>query len=88
MLERLITKSNELNLHYLTSLGLQMWTQEAALSGVAPAKVFDYLHASEVANCQHALTDNALTALALRAAIWNFYGYPGNAFQERYLPKP
>ena len=81
MLERLISKSSELNLHYLTSLGLQMWTQDCALSGVPPTRVFDYIHASEVTNCQHALTDMALTSLALRAAIWNFFGYPGNALQ-------
>ena len=81
MMERLITKSSESNLHYLASLGLSMWTQDCALSGTDPTKIFQYLYTSDVANCQHSLTDLALTGLALRAATWSFYGYPQNALQ-------
>ena len=81
MIERLINKSSESNLHYLVSLGLAMWTQDCALSGVDPTKIFEYLHTSDIANCQHSLTDMMLMSLALRASVWNFYGYPGNALQ-------
>jgi hypothetical protein len=80
-MERLVTKSSESNLHYLASLGLAMWTQDCALTGVDPTRIFEYLHTNDVANCQHSLTDMTLTCLALRAAIWNFYGYPRNALQ-------
>ena len=92
MIERLITKSSESNLHYLASLGLAMWTQDCALAGVSdgengggiePVRAFEYLHAGDVANCQHSLTDMMLTSLALRAALWTFYGYPQNALQVK-----
>lgn len=83
MMERLITSSNDNNLHYLASLGLAMWTQDCALAGVDPAKVFEYLHVNDVAVCQHSLTDMMLTCLALRAAVWSLYGYPRNALQVR-----
>lgn len=83
MMERLITKCSESNLHYLASLGLAMWTQDCALTGVDPKRIFEYLHTNDVANCQHSLTDMTLTCLALRAAIWSFYGYPRNALQVR-----
>lgn len=89
MIERLITKSNEANLHYLASLGLAMWTQDCALAGgdsetgggIEPIRAFEYLQAGDMANCQHSLTDMMLTSLALRASLWNFYGYPQNALQ-------
>ena len=81
MMERLVTKCSESNLHYLASLGLAMWTQDCALTGVNPSRIFEYLHTSDVANCQHSLTDMTLTCLALRASIWSFYGYPRNALQ-------
>lgn len=81
MMERLIASSNDCNLHYLASLGLAMWTQDCALAGVEPFKVLEYLHVNDVAVCQHSLTDTMLTCLALRAAIWNLYGYPRNALQ-------
>ncbi|XP_057377041.1 anaphase-promoting complex subunit 5-like [Daphnia carinata] len=85
MMERLVTKSSESNLHYLASLGLAMWTQDCTLAGVEPKRIFEYLHTNDVANCQHSLTDMTLTCLALRAAIWNFYGYPRNALQVSQL---
>jgi len=85
MMERLITKSTESNLHYLASLGLSMWTQDCALAGTDPTKIFQFLYASDVANCQHSLTDMMLTGLALRSAIWSFYGYPQNALQVKNL---
>lgn len=81
MIERLINKSSESNLHYVASLGLAMWTQDCALSGVNPGTIFEYFHTSDISNCQHSLTDVMLTSLALRAAVWNFYGYPSNALQ-------
>ncbi|KAK4001984.1 anaphase-promoting complex subunit 5 isoform X1 [Daphnia magna] len=85
MMERLVTKSSESNLHYLASLGLAMWTQDCALAGVEPKRIFEYLHTNDVANCQHSLTDMTITCLALRAAIWSFYGYPRNALQVSQL---
>ena len=81
MMERLVTKSSESNLHYLASLGLAMWTRDCALTGVVPTRIFEYLHTNDVVNCQHSLTGMTLTCLALRAAIWNFYGYSRNALQ-------
>ena len=89
MIERLITKSSESTLYYLASLGLAMWTQDCAVGGsgivVEPARIFEYLHAGDVANCHHSLTDMSITSLALRAALWNFYGYPQNALQVKYF---
>lgn len=92
MMERLISKSSESNLHYLASLGLIMWTQDCAVGSasssedggvgaVEPSRIFEYLHAVDIANCQHSLTDMTLASLGLRAALWSFYGFPQNALQ-------
>lgn len=83
MMERLISKCGESNLHYLASLGLAMWIQDCTLNGNDPAKIFEYLHTNDVANCQHSLTDMTIACLALRSAIWSFYGYNRNALHVR-----
>ncbi|XP_063240526.1 anaphase-promoting complex subunit 5 [Bacillus rossius redtenbacheri] len=74
LMERSITKSTELNLSYLTSLGILALNQlEAADKGI-PALIFDLSFTSDSLNCQHSMMDLAVTSHAQRAALWCLYG--------------
>ncbi|GLG92673.1 Anaphase-promoting complex subunit 5 [Gryllus bimaculatus] len=74
LMERSISKSSDLNLSYLTSLGIQSFAQYAGATGGKPALVFDLLMKSDVLNCQHSMIDLLTNSYAQKAALWCLYG--------------
>ncbi|XP_071802629.1 anaphase-promoting complex subunit 5-like [Asterias amurensis] len=75
LLDRSITRSDALNLPYLTSLGIQHFSQHKGLSSVDPASVFEYLTKSDVLNCKHNQPQLVQTSLAQQSALWQMYGH-------------
>ncbi|PNF24685.1 hypothetical protein B7P43_G17552 [Cryptotermes secundus] len=74
LIERSISKSSDLNLSYLTSLGIQSFAQYAGVKGGKPALVFDLLMKSDVLNCQHSMIDLMTNGYAQKAALWCLCG--------------
>ncbi|KAJ4439043.1 hypothetical protein ANN_14999 [Periplaneta americana] len=74
LMERSISKSSDLSLSYLTSLGIQSFAQYAGVTGGKPALVFDLLMKSDVLNCQHSMIDLMTNSYAQKAALWCLYG--------------
>ncbi|XP_033102133.1 anaphase-promoting complex subunit 5-like [Anneissia japonica] len=75
LLERAVTKSEELNLPYLTSLGVINFAQHKALHKLQPAKVMEYLSRSNAINCHHNQPQLMSVSLAQQASLWSLYGY-------------
>ncbi|XP_038046121.1 anaphase-promoting complex subunit 5-like [Patiria miniata] len=75
LLDRSITRSDALNLPYLTSLGIQNFAQHKALSSTDPASVFEYLAKSDMLNCKHNQPQLVQTSLAQQSALWQMYGH-------------
>ncbi|XP_071947351.1 anaphase-promoting complex subunit 5-like isoform X2 [Antedon mediterranea] len=75
LLERAVTKSEELNLPYLTSLGVINFAQHKALHKLPPAKVMEYLSRSNAINCHHNQPQLMSVSLAQQASLWSLYGY-------------
>ncbi|XP_052789815.1 anaphase-promoting complex subunit 5-like isoform X2 [Mya arenaria] len=74
LLERAVTKSSELNLPNLTSIGIQAFARHNAFAAAKPAQVFEYLQKSDVLNCQHSQSGFMCTSFANKAALWQMYG--------------
>jgi len=74
MLDRLVTKSSELNLAYLMSLGVQAFAQHNALATALPSSIFEFLLKSDIINCQSSMSDLMSTSYAQKAALWSVYG--------------
>ncbi|XP_072015679.1 anaphase-promoting complex subunit 5-like isoform X2 [Amphiura filiformis] len=74
LLDRSVAKTEELNLPYLTSLGIQSFTRHKALQSIQPAMVFEYLAKSDALNCQHNQSQLVSTSLAQQSALWQMYG--------------
>ncbi|KAI0218824.1 Anaphase-promoting complex subunit 5 [Lamellibrachia satsuma] len=74
VLDRLVTKAGELNLAYLTSLGVQAFAKHNSLTATQPSSVFEFLLKSDIVNCQHSMIDLMCTSYAQKAALWHMYG--------------
>lgn len=74
LLERSITKTGDLNLSYLTSLGVQAFTQLKALLSSQPSQVFEFMMKSDILNCQHSMLELMSNSYAQKAALWHMYG--------------
>ncbi|PSN35870.1 Anaphase-promoting complex subunit 5 [Blattella germanica] len=74
LMERSISKSSDLSLSYLTSLGIQSFAQFAGVTGGKPALVYDLSMKSDVLNCQHSMIDLMTNSYAQKAALWSLYG--------------
>ncbi|XP_071820415.1 anaphase-promoting complex subunit 5-like [Apostichopus japonicus] len=70
-----IAKSEELNLPYLTSLGVQTLAKQKALTFVKPFEIFEYLSRSDALNCQHQQQQLVSVSQAQQSSLWNIYGY-------------
>ncbi|KAK7099099.1 anaphase-promoting complex subunit 5-like [Littorina saxatilis] len=73
-MERSVSKSHDLSLSYLTSLGVQALARHNAFATAAPASVFDYMMKSNVINCQNSLYGMMSISAAQRSALWSYYG--------------
>ncbi|XP_076471090.1 anaphase-promoting complex subunit 5-like isoform X2 [Babylonia areolata] len=73
-IERSVGKSHELNLSYLTSLGVQALARHNAFATATPSSVFDYMMKSNVINCQNSLYSMMSISGAQRAGLWSYYG--------------
>ncbi|KAG8222193.1 hypothetical protein J437_LFUL001285 [Ladona fulva] len=74
LIQRSISKSNDLGLMYLASLGMQSLAQYNGLNGKKPSAVFELLTESDGLNCQHSLGELTASSYAQKAALWNLYG--------------
>lgn len=74
LLERSITKTGDLNLSYLTSLGVQAFTQHKALLSAHPSQIFEFMMKSDILNCQHSILELMSNSYAQKAALWHMYG--------------
>jgi len=75
LIERCITKCNDTEMSYLTSLGIQTLAQSAAVSGRHPPKdVIEILGRSDVLNCQHSIVELVTTSYAQKSSLWDLYG--------------
>ncbi|XP_071450203.1 anaphase-promoting complex subunit 5 [Hetaerina americana] len=74
LIQRSISKSSDLGLMYLASLGMQSLAQYEGCNGGKPSSVFELVTESDVLNCQHSMGDLAASSYALKAALWNLYG--------------
>ncbi|KAL8617636.1 hypothetical protein ACOMHN_038028 [Nucella lapillus] len=73
-IERSVGKSHDLNLSYLTSLGVQSLARHNAFATATPSSVFEYLMKSNVINCQNSLYGMMSISGAQRAGLWSYYG--------------
>ncbi|CAH0393703.1 unnamed protein product [Bemisia tabaci] len=74
LIERSISKSSDLGLNYLTSLGLQAYARFAAMTGGKPALVLEVLMRSDILNCQFSMIDLIVCSFTHKSALWNLYG--------------
>ncbi|KAL1130731.1 hypothetical protein AAG570_011972 [Ranatra chinensis] len=74
LIERSVSKSNELNLNYLSSFGLQSYAEFAAKLGGLPSHIFELISKSDVLNCQYSMMDLLALSFAHKAALWSMYG--------------
>ncbi|XP_041368923.1 anaphase-promoting complex subunit 5-like [Gigantopelta aegis] len=74
LMERSVSKSAELSLPYLTSLGVQALAKHNAITTAKPSSVFEYLVKSDILNCQHSLVGLMCISYAQKAALWSMYG--------------
>lgn len=75
MLDKLVASSGELNLWYLTSLGIQSFVQHSYLISLQPSTVFEFLIKSDLLNIQHSLSDLAAVGYSQKASLWIAYGF-------------
>lgn len=73
-MERSVEKSHELNLPYLTSLGVQALAKHSAFASVTPGSVFEYMMQSNVINCQNSMYNLMSISGTQRAGLWSYYG--------------
>ena len=75
LIERCISKSNELGLSYLQSLGEQALSLFTAIIGLSsPSAVMDILTRSDMINCKHSITDLVTSSYSQKSAFWSMYG--------------
>jgi len=79
LMERCIGKCGELSLSYLSSLGIQAFSQHAASTGSKPGVVLELLTRSDVLNCQHSIAELQAMSYTCKAGAWTQYGRPGLA---------
>ena len=75
LIERCISKSQELGLSYLQSLGEQALSLFTAIVGLSsPSVVMDILTRSDMLNCQHSITELVTSSYSQKSAFWSMYG--------------
>ncbi|XP_048245886.1 anaphase-promoting complex subunit 5-like isoform X1 [Haliotis rufescens] len=74
LMERSVSKSGELSLPYLMSLGVQALAKHNAFANAKPASIFEYLLKSDILNCQHSVAGLMCVSYAQKAALWHMYG--------------
>nr|CAD7459333.1 unnamed protein product [Timema tahoe] len=74
LMERSISKSTELSLSYLASLGIQSMAQHAAAMRGPPALVFELMSRSDQLNFQHSMVELMANSYSQKAALWSLYG--------------
>ncbi|KAL3872067.1 hypothetical protein ACJMK2_040023 [Sinanodonta woodiana] len=74
LMERAVTKSSELSLPNLTSLGVQSLAKHNAFAGAKPSSVFEYIMKSDILNCQHSQSGFMCMSYTQKAALWKMYG--------------
>jgi len=79
LMERCIGKCGELSLSYLSSLGIQSFSQQVASTGSKPGVVLELLTRSDVLNCQHSIAELQAVSFMCKAGAWTQYGRPGLA---------
>jgi len=79
LMERCIGKCGELSLSYLSSLGIQSFSQQVASTGSKPGVVLELLTRSDVLNCQHSIAELQAISFMCKAGAWTQYGRPGLA---------
>jgi len=76
LLQRSISKCEELSLPYLASLGMLTLCKYAEEFGDRPNYVLDLLTRSSVMNCKHNLTELQANSLLVRGNVWSTWGRP------------
>ena len=82
LMERCVTKCGELNLTYLTSLGLLSLASHLATSPGQRADVSQVLELaakSDLINCQHSIAELQAASTMVKSSVWAVYGRPGLA---------
>lgn len=74
LIEHSVSKSVDMNLTYITSLGIQNYTQYAGLSGGDPKQIFENMTKSDVLNCQLSYRDLMANSYEQKAALWLLFG--------------
>ena len=75
LIERCISKSQELGLSYLQSLGEQALSLFTAMIGLSnPSAVMDILTRSDMLNCKHSITELVTSSYSQKSAFWSMYG--------------
>ena len=75
LIERCISKSQEMGLSYLQSLGEQAIAQFTAMVGLSgPDTVMEILTRSDVLNCQHSILELVTSSYSQKSALWSMYG--------------
>jgi len=83
LIERCVSKCSELQLTYLTSLGLlSLASHLVTAPGLSRARVNDVLELvarSDLLNCQHSITELQAASSLVKSTVWSVYGRPGLA---------
>ena len=83
LIERCVSKCGELNLTYLTSLGLlSLASHLVTAPGLSRARVNDVLELvarSDLINCQHSIAELQAASSLVKSTVWSVYGRPGLA---------
>uniref|UniRef100_A0A0K2VFI6 Anaphase-promoting complex subunit 5 n=1 Tax=Lepeophtheirus salmonis TaxID=72036 RepID=A0A0K2VFI6_LEPSM len=85
MIRRCVTKSGELNLSYLVSLGIQSLSQLYHHKSIPPSTVMEVLTKSDVLNCQHSIIELITSSYAQKSAFWTLYGKTRMSFTVSIL---
>lgn len=75
LLEKCISKCGDLHLDYLSSLGIQAFSQLQHSN--KPAAVFELLARSDVLNAKNSIVELLATSYVNKAAVWASYGRAG-----------
>ena len=79
-MKRGISKCNELNLTYLTSLSLlSLATHLATTSRSEVSHVLELVARSDLINCQHSIAELQAASTMVKSSVWAVYGRPGLA---------
>lgn len=79
-MKRGISKCNELNLTYLTSLSLlSLAAHLTTTSRSEVSHVLELVARSDLINCQHSITELQAASTMVKSTVWSVYGRPGLA---------